>query len=90
MLFRSRLPGRSGLPLALTLYAALFPAMVLLVVNLELTAEKRLALIAWIALGIPALHLILRQIDRLARQGIIGGFPEDETDEGPQTLGLTQ
>ena len=87
---RPRLPGRSGLPLALTLYAALFPAMVLLVVNLELTAEKRLALIAWIALGIPALHLILRQLDRLARQGIIGGFPEDETDEGPQTLGLTQ
>jgi len=87
---RPRLPGRSGLPLALTLYAALFPAMVLLVVNLELNAEKRLATLAWIALGIPTLHLVLRQIDRLARQGIIGGFPEDETDEGPQTLGLTQ
>ncbi len=87
---RPRLPGRASLPLVFTLYAALFPAMVLLVVNLELTAEKRLAILAWIALGIPALHLILRQLDRLAQQGIIGGFPEDETDEGPQTLGLSQ
>jgi hypothetical protein len=87
---RPRLPGRASLPLVFTLYAALFPAMVLLVVQLELTAEKRIALLAWIALGTPALHLILRQINRLAQQGIIGGFPEDETDEGPQTLGLTQ
>jgi hypothetical protein len=87
---RPRLPGRAGLPLVFTLYAALFPAMVLLVVQLELTAEKRLAVLAWIALGIPALHLILKMTDKLAQQGIIGGFPEDETDEGPQTLGLTQ
>ena len=87
---RPRLPGRASLPLVFTLYAALFPAMVLLVVQLELTAEKHLTLLTWIALGIPALHLVLRQIDRLAQQGIIGGFPEDETDEGPQTLGLTQ
>jgi hypothetical protein len=87
---RPRLPGRASLPLVFTLYAALFPAMVLLVVQLELTAEKRLADLAWIALGIPALHLILKKTDKLAQQGIIGGFPEDETDEGPQTLGLTQ
>jgi hypothetical protein len=87
---RPRLPGRAGLPLVFTLYAALFPAMVLLVVQLELTAEKHLNLLTWIALGIPALHLVLRKTDKLAQQGIIGGFPEDETDEGPQTLGLCQ
>ena len=87
---RPRLPGRAGLPLVLTLYAALFPAMVLLTVYLELSAETQLKPLLYILLGIPALHLILKKTDQLAQAGIIGGFPEDETDPGPQTLGLFQ
>ena len=31
---------------------------------------------------------IIRPIVRTAH--VVGGFPEDETDEGPLTLGLTQ
>jgi len=37
---------------------------------------------------VVALHFFLRTLDQLAQRGIIGGFPEDESDEGPQTLGL--
>jgi hypothetical protein len=87
---RPRMPGRSGLPLTLTLYAALFPALVMLTAKLELDTESQLAYLLWILLGTLFLHLALRFTDRLAQQGIIGGFPEDETDQGPQTLGLFQ
>ena len=80
----------SGLALAFFLYVVFFPTAIALAVHFELTAETRLKLLAWVILAIPALHLILRKTDRLAQQGIIGGFPEDETDPGPQTLGLSQ
>ena len=73
-----------------TLYAALFPALVLLTAKLALDTESRLTYLLWILLGTLLLHLALRFTDRLAQQGIIGGFPEDETDQGPQTLGLFQ
>ena len=80
----------SGLGLAFFLYVVFFPTAIALAVHFELTAETRLKLLTWVVLAIPALHLILRKTDRLAQQGIIGGFPEDESDPGPQTLGLTQ
>jgi hypothetical protein len=80
----------SGLALAFFLYVVFFPTAIALAVHFELTAETRLKLLVWVVLVIPALHLILRKTDHLAQQGIIGGFPEDETDPGPITLGLTQ
>ena len=85
---RPRLPGRAGLPLILTLYAALFPALVLLTVKGELLAEQRGWFLLELAITAVVLHLALRFADRLALQGIIGGFPEDESEPGPQTLGL--
>jgi hypothetical protein len=80
----------SSLALAFILYAVLFPTVIGLTVQFELAAESRLKLLTWIILSIPILHLLLKKTDQLARQGIIGGFPEDETDPGPQTLGLFQ
>lgn len=80
----------SGLALAFILYAVFFPTVIALTVEFELTAESRLNLLTWIVLTIPILHLLLRKTDQLAQQGIIGGFPEDETDPGPQTLNLFQ
>jgi hypothetical protein len=85
---RPRLPGRGSLPIVLTLYAALFPALVIAAVHLELLAESQAALVIEIIAGVCGLHLALRVLDGLARRGVIGGFPEDESDEGPQTLGL--
>jgi hypothetical protein len=85
---RPQLPGRSSLPIVLTLYAALFPALVIAMVNLELLAELNVALVLEILVGIGLLHAALRYLDSLARRGVIGGFPEDEGEEGPQTLGL--
>jgi hypothetical protein len=80
----------SGLALAFLLYTVLFPTVIALTVQFELTAETRLKLLIWIVLTIPILHLFLKKTDQLAQQGIIGGFPEDETDPGPQTLNLFQ
>jgi len=87
---RPRLPGRTNLAIVFTLYAVIFPAAVLLTVHWEMQAETRLTLLLWTLLGTAALHLMLKAVDTLATRGIIGGFPEDETDQGPQTLGLFQ
>jgi len=80
----------SGLALAFFLYAVFFPTAIALTVQFELTAESRLKLLTWIIITIPILHLLLKKTDQLAQQGLIGGFPEDETDPGPQTLNLFQ
>jgi hypothetical protein len=87
---RPRLPGRTNLAIVFTLYAVIFPITVLLTVRWELLTEAHLILLLWTLLGTAALHLLLKTIDTLATRGIIGGFPEDETDQGPQTLGLFQ
>jgi hypothetical protein len=84
---RLRVPG---LALAFILYVIFFPTVIGMTVQFELHAESRLPLLLWIAVAIPVLHLLLRKTDRLAQQGIIGGFPEDEIDPGPQTLNLFQ
>ena len=86
---RPRLPGRSSLPIVLTLYAALFPALILIAVKTEMLTEGRTSTLLWTAATMIGMQLVLVFADRLAQQGIIGGFPEDETDEGPQTLGLS-
>ena len=87
---RPRLPGRSGLPLAFLLYAAFLPSIVLFTVELEFAIEKHALLVIRLLAATALLHLLLKFADRLAQRGIIGGFPEDETDGGPQTLGLIQ
>ena len=87
---RPRLPGRTNPAIVFTLYAVVFPVIVLLTVRLELQTEARPVLLLWIVVGAAGLHLLLKAIDTLATRGIIGGFPEDETDQGPQTLGLFQ
>jgi hypothetical protein len=87
---RPRMPGREGLPIILVLYAALFPALVLFTVQLEINTEAHAGLLIRILVGIIVLHILLKITDNLARKGIIGGFPEDEADQGPQILGLSQ
>jgi len=87
---RPRLPGRTNLAIVFTLYTVVFPVTVLATVRWELRSESRLSLLIWTILGTAALHLLLKAVDTLATRGIIGGFPEDETDQGPQTLGLFQ
>ena len=87
---RPRLPGRTNLAIVFTLYAVLFPTLTLFTVMWELQTERRPILILWTLIAIAALHLVLKTIDKLATEGIIGGFPEDESDPGPQTLNLFQ
>jgi hypothetical protein len=87
---RPRLPGRTNLAIVFTLYAVVFPVTVLLTVRWEVQAEARLTFLLWTILGTAVLHFLLTAVDTLATRGIIGGFPEDETDQGPQTLGLFQ
>ncbi|HTJ28971.1 MAG TPA: hypothetical protein VL346_00630 [Acidobacteriaceae bacterium] len=87
---RPRLPGRKALPVVMVTYAAIFPALVLSTVQLELAAERRAAILGWAIAGAAAALLILRALDLLACKGIIGAFPEDEEEEGPLRLGLTR
>lgn len=87
---RPRMPGRASLPIVFTLYTAVFPALVLSSMQVERSAETRLRVVLWMVAAIVATHVLLMGIDKLAQRGIIGGFPEDEEDDGPQTLGLFQ
>jgi hypothetical protein len=80
----------SGLAVAFLLYVVFFPALIQLTVQLEYAAEARPAVLGWMVVGTISLHLLFRYADQLAQRGIIGGFPEDESDPGPQTLGLAQ
>ncbi|WP_263355755.1 hypothetical protein [Acidicapsa ligni] len=85
---RPRMPGRTNLPIVFTLYGAVFPLLVIFTVKLEIATETKLHILAWILFGTVTAHVLLKIADYLAQRGIIGGFPEDEGDEGPQTLGL--
>ncbi len=86
---RPRSPGRANLPLALVTYIVLFPLFVVATVQAELYAELHPVALAWTAITMVGLHLILHAVDILAQRGIIGGqADEDDLDDGPQTLGL--
>jgi uncharacterized protein YjeT (DUF2065 family) len=87
---RAGASGRSGLTVLLILYGALFPSLLFLTLVFEHNAEDHPVFLVRLALFALALYALLRWLDHLAQQGIIGGFPEDETEPGPQTLGLTQ
>jgi hypothetical protein len=85
-----RLPGRTNLAIVFVLYAALFPALVLSTVSLELSTEANLAILLRIFFATPVLHILLLGADRFYQQDTPDGFFEEETAEGPQTLGLSQ
>jgi hypothetical protein len=87
---RAGASGRSGLAFIFILYGALFPSLLFLTLVFEHNAEADPVFIVRLVLIALVLYAFLRWLDHLAQQGIIGGFPEDETEEGPQTLGLTQ
>ena len=87
---RPRLPGRTNLPIVFVLYTAVFPAIVLGTVELELNTEIHGELIYRIVPIAAGLLLVLKLADHLAKKGIIADLAEDEEPEGPQTLGLTR
>ncbi len=87
---RPRLPGRTNLPIVFVLYTAVFPAIVLGTVQLELHTEIHGELIYRILPIAAVLLITLKFADHLAKKGIIADLAEDEEPEGPQTLGLTR
>jgi hypothetical protein len=86
---RPRLPGRKALPVVMVTYAAVFPALVLSAVQLEMAAERRALVVAWAVMVVAATLVVLALIDLLARKEIIEGFSEDEEEDGPLLLGLS-
>ena len=88
---RPRLPGRTNLAIVFLMYLVVFPTLVFVTVRLELQAESHPTTLAVDRPKCPHhAHAILYALDQLAQKGVIGGFPEDEQDEGPQLLGLSQ
>ena len=59
---QSRLPGRTSLPLVLTLYVGIFPLFVFAVVSLELQWEHHLLKLLYLVLGTTAVHLGVRRL----------------------------
>ncbi len=81
-----RLPGRTSLPLVLTLYLGIFPLFVFGIVSLELEWERHLFKLLYLAVGTAAVHL---GVDRL-RTGPDEVEEEMEGYEGEfQLLGLS-
>lgn len=87
---RPRMPGRASLTVVFVLYAAVFPLLILFTVYAERAAEQHPIYILRVLVGIAITHVALMLFDRAAQHGIVGGFPEDETDDAPLTLGLTR
>jgi len=87
---RPGLPGRQALPTMMVTYIAVFPALVLSVIQLELRTERHAPVLGYSITAVAAALLVLGCLDLLARKGIIGGFPEDEEDDGPLRLGLSR
>jgi hypothetical protein len=85
-----RLPGRTNLAQVFVLYLAVFPTVVLSTVNLELQAERNAALLYKSLLYTAIALAILKLADHLAQKGIIADLPEEEEEDGPQTLGLSR
>ena len=87
---RPRLPGRQALPAIMLIYTAAFPALVIAATRLELLTESHLVILIRTVMVITGALIVIRITDQLACKGIIGGFPEDEEDDGPLRLGLTR
>ncbi len=63
-----RMPGRTSLPLMLTLYVGVFPAMILWIMHLEIRMEKNLAKLLLLALTTVAIHTALGVLRRGAEE----------------------
>ena len=61
---RPRMPGRTSLPLMLTLYIGVFPLLLGRVVLMELWMEKSLLRVLWIALAAVALRGVMNALRR--------------------------
>ena len=61
---RPRMPGRTSLPLMLTLYIGVFPLLLGRVVMMELWMEKSLLRVLWIALAAVALRGVMNALRR--------------------------
>jgi hypothetical protein len=83
-----RLPGRTSLPLMLTLYIAVFPPFVLWTLDLERWMEARLAIVAWVLASVVALHFILTMVRTSAAHRAAPNVSSEETAEIIQTLRL--
>ena len=87
---RPRLPGRQALPAIMVIYAAVFPGLVIASTWLEQRTESYPLILARAVTVVTIVLILIRITDHLACKGIIGGFPEDEEDDGPLRLGLTR
>jgi len=61
---RPRMPGRTSLPLMLTLYIGVFPLLLVRVVMMELWMEKGLLRVLWIAFAAAALRGVMNALRR--------------------------
>jgi len=61
---RPRMPGRTSLPLMLTLYIGVFPLLMVRVVLMEFWMEKNLLRVLWIALAAVALRSTVNALRR--------------------------
>ncbi len=82
-----RLPGRTSLPLMLTLYVAVFPPFVLSTMDLERSIETHLVRTAWMLVSALVMHLILNMANKSSAQ-TAQNTPFDEPEGPLQTLGL--
>jgi hypothetical protein len=84
-----RLPGRTSLPLMLTLYIAVFPPFVLWTLDLERWMETRFAIVAWVLASVAALHFILTMARKSSAHRAPPNVSTEENEGILQTLRLT-
>ena len=65
---RPRMPGRTSLPLMLTLYVGVFPPFVLSVIDLETRLEKNLAKLLLLGIVTAALHVASGRLRRASEE----------------------
>ena len=83
---RPRLPGRTSLPVMLTLYVGVFPPFIFLMMNAEVWLERHPANLSLVVFVAVVLHFVLEMV-RPGSEGI----EEDVGEDGElfQTLGLS-
>jgi hypothetical protein len=83
---RPRLPGKTSLPLMLTLYVGVFPPLILQIIDLEMRMEKTLSELLVVGFATVVIHVALRSM----RRGSEEVEEEMEGYEGEfQVLGLS-
>jgi hypothetical protein len=65
---RPRMPGRTSLPLMLTLYVGVFPPFIFLVIYMETRMEKNLIKLLLLGLVIAAIHIVLSSLRRSSEE----------------------